>query len=118
MSKKIRKFAVLAVLGAVFMAGPALADTVVKKGGVTYVYKGDKPPIVIKKGGNTYIINSDSEKLRDVILRADPDKLRIKRRARDDDDWRRQWHKDLRDEDNRKRASYHSGYAAGEAIAD
>jgi hypothetical protein len=117
MSKMIRKFAVLAVLGAVFMAGPALADTVVKKNGVTYVYKGDKPPIVIKKGGQTYIINSDSEKLRDVILRADPDKLRIKRKS-DDDDWRRKWHRDMREEDNRNEAAYHTGYATGEALTD
>jgi hypothetical protein len=79
---------------------PAFADTVVKRGNTTYIYKGDKPPIVIDTGRRKYIISSDSEKMREILLRADRIKVVRKKRDRDRDD-------DSRD------ASYYSGYGAG-----
>jgi hypothetical protein len=111
----IRILALLAFL-LVFAAAPAFADTVVKRGNTTYIYKGDKPPIVIDTGRRKYIISSDSEKMREILLRAD--RIKVVRKKKD---WREDHYKNyyrhnrnIRDhEDDPHDTSYYSGYGAG-----
>jgi hypothetical protein len=119
MTTMLRKLASFTIFMAVFTVLPAYADTVVKRGNTTYIYKGDKPPIVIDTGRRKYIIASESEKMREILLRAD--RIKVVRKKKDNDDWREDYyknyyrhHKNIRDhEDDPHSSSYNSGYGAG-----
>ncbi len=115
----LRKLAFLALFVAVLTVSPAYADTVVKRGNTTYIYKGDKPPIVIDTGRRKYIVSSDSEKMREILLRAD--RIKVVRKKKDNDDWREdhyrnynRHHRNIRDHEyDPQGPSYYSGYGAG-----
>lgn len=119
MTRTLKILIVFAFIAVVFTALPAFADTVVKRGDTTYIYKGDKPPIVIDTGKRKYIISSDSEKMREILLRAD--RIKVVRKKKDSDDWREdnyrnyyRHHKNIRDhEDDPHSTSYNSGYGVG-----
>ncbi len=106
----LRKLAFLVVFMAVLTAPPAMAEE-------------KKPPIIIHTGKTKYIINSDSEKMREIFLRAD--RIKIVRKKKDRDDWREDYyrnyyrhHRNIRDhEDDPDKVPYYSGYGAGYLIS-